>query len=262
MQRRSIRLSRGKAALLFVIVAAGISLAIPACKKDDNGTITENSGLTQADMNDVLTQSITDPNSGVVTQINASVSTTNDYVGRKAANGKDGLPELCNVSHSAGVPVSIKLDTISLDAAVYYNWMLNCADGVPQNFEFDYKGHVNVSIPRFEAKDSIVATIKIGGLDSDAANFVVNDAYASIASITSKVKDQKSYSSNVQFTTTDVKVSKETGAIISGSATIKMTGAIANGSTYAYDGTIVFLGNGKATFTSSKNIKIDLNWNK
>jgi hypothetical protein len=265
MQKVSKSLSRSKSALLLVIVAAGVSLAIPACKKDDKTS--SNAGLSQSDMSDVLTQSISsDQSNSVKVQIDQATTTSLMAInsGRQAnpnAKVPSYLSAMCGDSTAVSLPLSGTANGVTFDIALNYYWGVECANDVAKDIRFNYSGHANITTDRYAAKDSVVAWSKISNLDSDSANLAINQYYDNNGSISSKTAAQKSYTSHVHFESTNIMVSKETRIIVSGSAAVTITGETGEGQSFSYQGTIVFGGNKTATFTSSTGVKINLSWN-
>ncbi|MGZ3928503.1 MAG: hypothetical protein ACXVJG_16220, partial [Mucilaginibacter sp.] len=103
--------------------------------------------------------------------------------------------------------------------------------------------------PRLTSSNSGNSTFTIAGLTTAASNFVVNGEYKRAGQFQSKVGNKASGSSSVDIVVTNLTLSKPARKILSGTATIAITGTTSKSGDFSYTGTIVFNGDGSATLT-------------
>jgi hypothetical protein len=89
---------------------------------------------------------------------------------------------------------------------------------------------------------------------------MLNGTYNRSGSQTSKVRDRNSFTSELDMTLASLSVNKNTLQIDGGTGTFTLTGSVAGGGSFSYEGSITFLGNGMATITiNGETYEIDLN---
>lgn len=255
MKKNRNLMFRSKSALLFVCLAAGISLVIPACKKDNDTTA--NSGVSEKQAVTVVSDAMINDQSGLVTQINSAAQIAS---GMSAERKGAKLSDLCGLNQDGAHNGSFTSEGTTFTYDVAWNYELNCVQEVPQYLAMSYKSKLDVSSTKLTAKDSSVAVFKISGLDSTAAEWVFNQKFDHAGQITSKTDETPSFNSVIAYTSTDVKVSKTTLLIVSGTATLTISGKDSKGNSYSYSGTITFKGNKKATLVVAGGSSYELAW--
>lgn len=232
-------LSRSKSAIALVLVAAGISMTIPACKKDDAAT----PSVSQEDAVDVVTRALSSEGGGLMLQTNTAVSIANGYGGaRQGAK----ISEECGIEHDNAVNIS----TDAFTYALKWSWKLTCtAEQEPQSVSLSFGGRVRYETPKLAVNDSSVATFKVAGLESDSSMLVFNQTFNRSGRL-SFVTDSaaRSYTTLLNYVATDVKVKKATGKIVSGTAAVTISGVTLTGKTFNYVGTITYNGDNTGTF--------------
>jgi hypothetical protein len=239
MTRVNTPLSRSKSAILFVLVASGISLAIPACKKDDAAT----PAVSQEEVADVVTRALSSDGGGLMLQTTTAVDIANGYnAGRQG--GK--ISEECGIAHDNSVNISTDAFTYALN----WNWKLTCtAEKEPQSVSLNFGGRVRYETPKLAVNDSSVAKFEVAGLESDSTLLVFNQTFNRIGSL-KFVTDSttRSYTTLLNYIATNVKVKKSTGRIVSGTAVVTISGASLSGKTFNYAGTITYNSDNTGTF--------------
>ena len=111
----------------------------------------------------------------------------------------------------------------------------------------NYKGSFDG--PRLSSSNTGSAKVTIAGLSPTATVFVLNGDYVRDGSFQSKVGNKASGNSHIDIVGTNITLSKPERKIVSGSATIAITGTGPKGNSFSYTGTIVFNGDGTALLT-------------
>ena len=258
MKRMKSPLLRSKSALLSVCVA-GIFLAVPACKKDDDKKTIDASEVTVSQASDVVADAIVSPeNGGVMVQTTSALQIANAFMNvRKGAKTDD-----CGYSNQGNL--DLKSDANSAVTFSYnfkYSWELKCASDSEsyQSFAFDFSGRTQVSTAKFSSNDSSAAIYKITGLDDASEYFLINQTFDHSGELVSKVSSMASLSSVIKYTAYDIKINKSTLQIVSGTATVKISGKSSEGKAFSYEGTITFKGNNKAVLVLGSSTT-DLKW--
>src|SRR3954466_4281122 len=124
MKRVHLTLSRSKSAILLMFVAAGISMAIPACKKDEVTTIP---AVSQDDASVIVNQSLfASEGVGLQAQTDNAVSIANSYSALR--QGAKISSEDCGIAHADSARyVSEPNSEASLSYFIAWNWKLTCA---------------------------------------------------------------------------------------------------------------------------------------
>jgi hypothetical protein len=147
---------------------------------------------------------------------------------------------------------NVTLDSVTVNYFFKYSHTLNCnSSNVPDNVinTLTYKGSFNG--PRLSSTNSGSANVTIAGLSPTATNFVVNGEYIRDGSFQSKVGNKASGNSHIDIVGTNITLSKLARKILSGTATITITGTGPKGNSFSYNGTITFNGDGTATLALS-----------
>jgi hypothetical protein len=246
-----------KRELLILLVAAGIGMAIPACKKDDNSTI-DSSSVTYDDAGEAITESISSQSGGLVVQSTSAAAVAGNENARLGAKYADQ----CGIVHDTSFVVTNgSVAGITFSYNFSWNWELSCNPNLlPTQFVFNYAGKASYDAPRMSSDDSAKANVIITGLTSDTSYYLLNQTYTRNGSQVSKIGKQRSFTSTITVTTTDLEVDKSTGKIISGTATASISGAGSGGKSFSYTGTITFKGDNTAVLTLANGNTYNISW--
>lgn len=230
--------------LLFISVAFACIVLATSCKKDSGGSSSD--AVSQDDAAETITQAVTPESGGMVAQVDNSVTITANYT----------LPcgESFDSSISATNPVG-SLITYSFNLA--WNWMLKCSTA---EFDFNFKGSSMYDAPRMSSNDSSNGSLKITGLETSKTNYVVNTSYVRNGSQQSKILNKNSFTSKINIASEDIMVDKATQEIISGTASVSISGASTSGKSFSYDGAITFNGNKSATLVLGNGNTYSISW--
>lgn len=244
-----------KLSLIVALLAFSIS-----CKKSDSST---SAAVTIDEAADMAASSVSSntfgfatvaDNVGVNAQGLSSISGSGQAVNSVSTNAT--TRQACGTTIADSISASGKTNDVTFSYFYKFTRTLNCnASSQPDNvanaitFKGSYDG------PRITSVDAGTATVTIGGLTTNATNYVVNGKYTRKGAFTSKVGGKASGSSNVEITATNVLLSKPARNIVSGTATVTISGSSAKG-TFSFTGTMVFSGNNSAALTVGTTVYI------
>ncbi len=224
----------------FSIVAL-LLLGAVACKKGYNSpSLTGN--VSNAEAADMVAGSLSVNSNGM-----ASVS--DDATADAAV--------IVNLNPACGYTKTDSISRQSIPGSPYeYSWSLkyvytlNCnASGHADNITGNLAFGGNYSGPNITATSAGTTVFTIAGLTTAAPNYVVNGEYKRTGSFQSKIDTTNKGNSNIDLVVTGLTLSKPHRIIVSGSATISVTGDVPKKGSFSYTGTIVFNGDGTATLT-------------
>ena len=142
-----------------------------------------------------------------------------------------------------------------------YNYVVICGtDSKPDSLSSSliYSGSFNSA--NLSSSNSGSSIFGVSGLDSAAADFVINGEYKSSGSFSSKIDTANHGSNNIDIAIKVLTLKKPSRTIVSGTASIAVSGSVPKRGSFNYTGTLVFNGDGTATLTLNGTVyKINLN---
>ncbi|MES2376352.1 MAG: hypothetical protein V4553_07230 [Bacteroidota bacterium] len=236
--------------------ALKITLIIPvllfaiSCKKSN----TTSSAVTTDEAADMAVSAVATNSFGfasVTDNVGLNAQTLNSVSsGGQQVNATGTARQACGTTLADSITISSNTNS-SVTFSAFYKYVrtLNCnASSQPDNLvnAITFKG--NFDGPRLTSSDVGTSSVTIAGLTTNATNFVINGTYNRKGTFTSKVGGKASGSSNITITATNILLSKPGREIVSGTATITISGSAAGG-TFNYTGILSFKGNNQATLT-------------
>lgn len=247
---------RSKTAILSVFVAAGISMAIPACKKDDKVTIP---AVSEGEASEVLSNAILDQRGGVMFQTTNALTVADTYSNRVAGAkqsdecGQTKTGVAINLSSQAGATYEYKF-------IWNWNYKLDCTtEKEVKSITVNYEGRIKFGAAEGSVDDTSSATLKISGLDADTV-LTVNQTFSRTGTLKLGSELSKTFKTEITYAATDVKISKRTKKITSGTAVINISGISLTGGVFSYSGTITYSGSNKGTLKLKSGTTVDLSW--
>lgn len=235
----------------FVIAGGVVALVgVSACKKDNNNSST-NATVTEADAAELTTDAITPSTGGYDAQVNASVTI---YV---AASAKFTCGEKKDTTISYSSPTAI---IPNYAYSLSWNYELDCNSGIPSQFAFNFTGASKYNGALMSSSDNSTGAFAIANPGITSSNYTFNSSYERSGKQTSKVGYQKTFTSDFKLTSSNILISKTTQDIVSGTATVTITGTSSTGSSFHFNGTITFQGNKKATLTLNSGTTYNITW--
>jgi hypothetical protein len=252
MRRPRLSFATGKSTLLLLFIAAGIAVGVTSCSKNDDAPTP---GVTSENTAVVVTQSVT-AQGGVVEQINSAITTVTNLEARKAGGR---LSDFCGQSLKDSIVLSGNTNEFSFSYNLFWNYALTCVETVPQQFTFDFNGKTSIGTEKFSTKDSTSSHYVLKGLGANNTTWEISQTFNRTGELVSTTDKLPSFKSTIHYESMNIKVSKETRKIVSGSATVKISGRDSKGNSFSYTGVITFKGEGKATYITSGG-NFELQW--
>ena len=255
MKRERTALSLRKTAIAL-FVTAGMVLTVASCKKDNDSDNT----ISSDEMAVAVDQSVSSSSGGLVQQTISAATVVN--IANSARMGAK-FADQCGVQHDTTVTGSSS-DTATIVTWSYafnWGWLLTCTEQVPSVFTFNYKGHAIYDGPRMSSDDSAKATITVSALSGDSSYYRINQTYTRHGSQKSKIGEKHSFTSLITITATNLLVNKSTLKILSGTATVNISGEGSGGKSFSRSGTITFSGNESASLVLNGD-KYTVSWIK
>lgn len=232
--------------LRLAILAGFTMILASSCKKDDNAPET----ITEEEAVEVFTQSVSDNSGGLSAQTNEAARVATES---SLSCGQTQDTTISKTSAEGAVVTYAYNATITRTLACNSNF-------IPSTFTFSYVGRNVYDAPRMSSDDNTTAGFTISGIEPAAPNYVFNQSYVRNGTQQSKVRLQRSFSSTLTITTTDVVYNKAAGMISSGSAAIAFEGAVSGGKSISRGATFVFLGNKTGTLTFNNGGSYTISW--
>jgi hypothetical protein len=224
-----------------------------SCKKDNSSS---SSSITTDQAADIAAGSLAENSNGFASvtddiAVNAQgISSVNSGLTVNSTQATTSVHQECGTTLTDSVTRNVTVDSVTINYFFKYSHTLNCnSSNEPDNVinTLTYKGSFDG--PRLSSTNSGSANVTIAGLTSTATNFVLNGEYTRDGSFQSKVGNKASGNSHIDIVGTNITLSKPGRKIISGTATITITGTGPKGNSFSYTGTIVFNGDNTATLT-------------
>ncbi|MBW8684565.1 hypothetical protein [Chitinophaga rhizophila] len=255
MKRQFLAFAKSKSTLFFLLVAAGLSIGITSCSKDEDAPKSEVSNENAAVM---VTQSVT-AQGGFVEQVNRATLAISSLEARKAEGGR--LADFCGKSEKDSIKLSGNGNNFGFDYALYWSYGLTCQQNtIPSQFAFDFSGRVALLTEQFSTSSNYASVYTLRGLNEGSANWEISQKYDATGKLDAKTTEFPSYSSEIHYESSDIKVSKRTRQIIAGTASVKISGKDSKGTAFSYQGIITFKGDNKATYIVNGGGSFELQW--
>jgi len=234
-------------ASLFLV----LGLATVSCKKSNSTSSSSSSTdtVTTADAANAVSDAVSPASAGMVAQTQTTVVIIN------TDNLDCGVAKDTSFSgqNAAGAAITYSYTYSS-------NSLLTCSVGAPSSFQFNYSGKNNYSAAYLASDDSAQGNFTVTGLNPGATQYVFNASYIRNGSETSKVRNQYSFTSNINIQSSNLTIDKSTQQIVSGTATVSVSGAANNGKAFSYSGTITFSGGNQALLVLGDGNTYTITW--
>ncbi|PUZ21509.1 hypothetical protein GA0116948_110158 [Chitinophaga costaii] len=236
-----------KATFAILIFLALMTTGLYSCKKDDAPASTTT--VTEADAVELATDAVVPADGGMVLQVNNSV-----MIYQTAAID-------CGVAKDSAIAGSSASGaTPSYSYALNWNYLLTCSGVVPSLLTFNFSGESKYDGVHMSSNDSSTGNFVLTGITPTATAYTLNTTYTRNGSQTSKIARNNSFSSKMSIESSNITVDKTSLKILSGEATIAISGSSTSGSSFSYSGTLTFLGNDKATLVLNSGTSYTIVW--
>lgn len=211
------------------------SFLVLSCNKDNNSSASSEP-ISDDDVSTSITEAVVPSSGGMVAQTNEAVVIVN--TSSLDMNCGDTKDTAISFSGSTG-------DSVSYSYNLNVTSTLNCNNGIPQSFYMSFDGSNSYTSPRISSTDSASGSWNVTGIQASSSSYVFNETYKRSGTQASKIRYDRSISSTISITTSDLTLNKSTGKIVSGTATVSYSGT-AGSNSLSRGGTLTFLGSDEA----------------
>jgi len=226
------------------LLAAGLAMSLSSCKKDN--TSTANSIVTEADAAELTTDAIVPANAGLVLQVNSSVTV---YKNVSLGCGVQKDSSISGSSISGVVP--------AYSYSLNWNYLLNCSTS---QFTAGLSGSSSYDGLRMSSTDNSAGSLVLSGLQPSTTAYTLNTSYTRNGSQTSKIGNTNTFASKLTITSSNIAIDKTSLQILSGTASVAITGTSTSGNSFSFSGTVTFLGGNKATLVLNSGASYSISW--
>lgn len=219
--------------LLLTIIALSL-LSIHACKdKDEPVTITSD------DAADLVINSTENATFGLAAQLRTSSELFVPYIDSSFC---DILQDSTLLKYYGGM-------SIQYNYTFQWSWKILCCCGAPLSADVDYTSTGNnessLLSSTFNGSGDLLAT----GMESFVTEFTFNGTYARSGNMSSKVRGKVAFDYNLAMTLVNVKVSKSSYLIQSGTVDFSLSCTTSEGTTFTFDGKVLMSAGQNCTLT-------------
>jgi hypothetical protein len=191
-----------------------------------------------------------------MTESDAAAIVANSLGSGSSTYGLTGqIEELAGVAtggtlHKTSANEQTTLDTVTVTrqrtGLFSYNYTFRFTYGLLGTYyDISYTMKGTYDTPRMSSDDSAHASFQITNLLSDT--MLVNGSYTRLGSQSSKLADQKKFTSEILATIANIKVVKATKIVTGGTVTVTVNGRFTGGAEVSLSGILTYLGNHMAT---------------
>jgi hypothetical protein len=231
-----------------ICFAAGMlmmgTIILSACSKNEDTTPAT---VTEEEAAEVVTDAVSGNSGGIAVQATDATSMATMYSATSCGMSKDTAIARSNISGAM----------VTYNATAQWHWTLSC---VPARFDYSFAGAVIYDAPRMSSNDSLSSTLSITGLEATSTQYLLSMSSTRKGSQVSKILRKNTFTSTITFTATDLAVDKSTNIILSGTASVNISGASSSGRSFQYAGTVVFTGSKTATLTLGSGVTYNIQW--
>jgi hypothetical protein len=228
--------------LAAITLSTGILFT--ACKKDKNNS----DDISDDEVAEAVTQSVSASSGGMVVQTESTA--------RMAGTGYTSLT--CGQTKDTTIAgASVSGAAIVYSYSLNFNRTLTCS---PLKFQSNFTGNCTYTAPRMSSNDNSTAQLTVTGLDAASTAWTVNSSYVRNGTQQSKVRLQRSFSSVITITSSNIVVDKATQKIVSGVAEVTFEGTGSGGAKISRGATLTFLGSSKGTLTLKNGSSYSIQW--
>lgn len=230
--------------IAMLLLAGGLTICVYSCKKDNASA--PSATVTEADAAELTTDAIVPANAGLVLQVNSSVTV---YKTVTLTCGAQKDSSITKSSVSGAVP--------SYNYSLAWNYLLNCTTS---QFTAGLSGSSSYDGPRMSSSDNSTGSLVLGGLQPSATAYTLNTSYTRNGSQTSKIGNSNTFTSKLVITSSNMMLDKTTLQILSGTASVAITGSSTSGKSFSFSGTVTFQGSNKATLVLNSGASYAITW--
>lgn len=240
--KRKRALQKGTKIAAFVLVA---TLSLTSCSKDDDS----GSNIQESEVVDAVSYSLAEDTNGMAKSMNTAV----DYA--EYENLDTSTPNInCGQLYTDSYAENYSATNYTYNYSASCNYQLSCTtEGTAQSLSYDVSRAGDYDTPRMSSNDTAVAQWTISDLEAANANTLFNGSYVRTGTQVSKVRNQNTFTSTLNYSLSNIAVNKTTHQIASGSASVAFIGTSSSGNQYTCNGNLTFNGDNTATLVINGN---------
>jgi hypothetical protein len=177
----------------------------------------------------------------------AAIKTDFGLYAHGVANAGKGCGVLDTLTIARQEPTT---SNINYNYAFAYYYTVNCVNNLQDNLTSAVTYTGSFDAPSLSVLNTANASFNISSLATTTGNYTFNGAYQTTGSFQTLDETQLTGNSTINITTGNLLVAKPSRSIVSGTASINLSGTLkSNKNTFSYNGTIVFQGGNTALLT-------------
>lgn len=220
-----------------------------ACNDDDD---TDSSvAMSSEEAADVVATSLASNSSGLT----AAVDVSADAADAAVAASSGGRTAACGYTDQQSITATSATGAVITYSYDYeYSYILTCGGETPQSLSVTATYDGEFDAPRIASQHSGTVDLFVTALDESETTYMINGDYSRAGAFQSKIRNKNSSTTTVDFTIDDLEVDKTTQKILSGTASVTITGSVTGKGSFTYTASVVFEGDGSATVTINGSI--------
>lgn len=246
MKSNFLFISRSKAAGKLFATAMVVSLLFSSCEKSLD---TQSSAITEADIVKLASGALGIESGGLELQTQTAVVLSMTNLN----------PAFCGTVTDTTVAKQRDSGAVSYRFALNWRRTSNCGNGVATSFSHVFGGTGSYSTAVLSSEDEVTGNFTLNGFAPGSTDLLSTQSYERNGTQKLKVGGS-SLKSKISFSTTNLRVRRGTGKILSGEGTFSVSGTGSSGEGFAYSGTITFQGSGKALLNFTGGQSYPVSW--
>lgn len=207
------------------------------CSDDDKNTLT----LSHEEVAEMVATTLAESTSGLTAVTDTSARVTTAVL-------HDG--DYCGFTEKKNFNATSHPDANHFyDYDYAYTFLVNCTGTLPQTMSAKLTFTGEYDSKRIASQHTGTGDLVITGLDAAAANYLFNGKYESDGTYESRISDRSEGSNVIIVNVKDLTVRKTDHHILSGSATVTITGHLADNRPYGANATVAFNGDNTCIIT-------------
>lgn len=227
---------------LFLLTFAIALTSVPGCQKKKKDKITED------DAAEAVTESMQKSSGGLSDDVEKSTVFIDGIT-----TGQWG-PLHCGVMLDTTNTYTLTGGNIAASYTQTRHYLLTCNNNIPQSIAMTGTHQGSYDGPRVTASTTGDRNWTVTGLNATFANYSYSGSLHRNGTYTSKVGSQRTFTTDVNASTSNLTVAKSDHKIVSGTAAITIACTSSDGNVYSFEGGLVFNGNNTATLTINGNV--------
>ncbi|MEM7513071.1 MAG: hypothetical protein AAF388_19235 [Bacteroidota bacterium] len=229
-------------------------LTTVSCTENNEDDPSAATGIATEEAAEIVGTSLASSSAGLVGMTTETASTSAEVIETNAAN-------LCALEEDSTFNwASQPASAISFNAELSYSYAVSCNEvNLPESIAYDMTYSSSFDGPRMASSNTGGSSWTLTSLNALYTSFELNGTYSRIGTFESKIFRQSTTNATANFVLDGLVLDLPTESIISGTATYTLAGTGPQGNPYNFEGTVTFIGQGKATVVvQGRSFMVDL----